>query len=148
MSTFEMLPILPLLSTTNIIYGVFALLVLSYLSKLRPIQLIHARENSFLKDGTLNSVRSLHSTIVPPPWCWSSSCQIIFFLLRNMWCDRSVDFRDEDIHTERGTVKLSWAEEEPENSDPPVLLFLHGKFGCRSWGVVVVVVVFGKAGTY
>jgi predicted alpha/beta-fold hydrolase len=107
-------------------YCIFLILAVLYISKLKPVQLIHARENSFLKDGTLHNVKSLHKMVIPPPWCWSSSFQIIFFLLRNAWCDRTVNFITEDIKTERGTVKLSWAEEEPEPEDPPILLFLHG----------------------
>jgi predicted alpha/beta-fold hydrolase len=118
--------LLPAVDTITLIYACFGILLLLYLSKLRPVKLVHAPANSFLKDGTLNSVKSLHKMVIPPPWCWSSTFQIIFFLLRNLLCDRKVDFINEDIVTERGSVKLSWAKEEPDNMEPPILLFLHG----------------------
>ena len=101
-----------------------------YVSKLQRPRLVYSpTRSSFARDGTLDKVKSLRQVIVPPPWCWSSSFQIIYFLIRNAWCDRIAKFTNENIMTKRGFINIAWANKEPlcdNNDGPPILLFLHG----------------------
>eukprot|EP00946_MAST-07B_sp_MAST-7B-sp1_P001905 g1905.t1 len=75
--------------------------------------------------------------IVPPPWAFDSSFQILYFLIRNTLCPRSVKFQDERIPCPRGgpPLILSWAEQNPskplkgaarDDDCAPILLMLHG----------------------
>ena len=108
---------------STIFYILFGIVLCMYLTKIRRPLLIHSNFSKFALDGTLNTVIALRQTIIPPLWCWSSSFQIIFFLLRNALCDRAARFQSEDIGND---LQLSWAEQEPLEDEPPILLFLHG----------------------
>jgi predicted alpha/beta-fold hydrolase len=116
-----------------------------YLKIARPI-ITRAPNSVFALDGTLTNAMhggmcpslSDPKPIVPPPWAFDSSFQMLYFLIRNALCMRAVRFRDERVPCPRGgpPLILSWAENNPtmplpgcaagDSDAAPILLMLHG----------------------
>ena len=131
-----------IVSFASIIWIVIVAAAARWYLKIAPPIITHASNSIFTRDGTLTNPSTCPSLsskklIVPPPWAFDSSFQILYFLLRNSMCSRQVQFHDEKVTCPRGgpDLILSWAEQEPEvplsgaarsKDAAPILLMLHG----------------------
>lgn len=101
-----------------------------YLMVVARPRLVLSSDSRYKKDGTLQRVQSLHRVLTPPPWAFDSTFQIIFFLLRNMWCSRRVTFQQESVPNPEksgNVLTLSWDLSSLDvKEDSPILLFMHG----------------------
>ena len=129
-------------SAASIVWIVIIATAARWYLKIAPPIITHAPNSVFALDGTLHNKSACPSLssmkpIVPPPWAFDSSFQILYFLIRNTLCPRSVKFQDERIPCPRGgpPLILSWAEQNPskplkgaarDDDCAPILLMLHG----------------------